>query len=416
VASRTIEHRLTASTVASPAARLAGMASAELHDSLRRSPARRDRDSPQPGSAPLHHEPAAVALLPDRRRLALRFALVAAVIGGLVLAISSLPGLGDVRAQLAHASPGWLVLALAFEAASCLACVVVLRAVFCRRMPWRLSYDVSMAAQGTNVLLPTGGAGGLAVVAWALRRTGMPAERIGRRTVAFYVLTSAVNFATAAVAGGLLALGVLAGGGSVALTAGPALAAALVIAGVLSLPRALSSRAATTARAGRAGRVLAIVRGALNGGVRDAVALARSGNPQIVGGAIGYMAFDVAALGATFAAIGELPPIGLLLLAYVVGQLGGLIPLPGGVGGADGGLIAALVVYGTPLASAAAAVLAYRAFQLGLPALLGALSLARLPGVVERAPDTAALCEPRRRQAAAGALPGATGSRRLASA
>ncbi|MEY2516587.1 MAG: putative heme transporter [bacterium] len=394
------------------------MAPTHVHPALRRTAEGSRRDSPEPVSASVPHEPAAVALLPDRHRLAVRVALVAAVVGALVLAISSLPGLGDVRAQLAGASPRLLALALAFEALSCLACVVVLRAVFCRRMPWRLSYDVAMAAQGTNVLLPTGGAGGLAVVAWALRRTGMPAERIGRRTVAFYVLTSSVNFATAAVAGALLTVGVLAGGDSVALTAGPAVAAALVIAAVLSLPRLLASRGVTQPRAGRAGRVLATVRGALDGGVRDARVLVRSGNPQIIGGAVGYMAFDVAALGATFAAIGPLPPIGVLLLAYVVGQLGGLIPLPGGVGGADGGLIAALVVYGTPLASAAAAVLAYRAFQLGLPALLGAVSLARLPGVVERAPDTSPPCEPRQRQplpALAGAA-GAAGSRRLASA
>ena len=121
----------------------------------------------------------------------------------------------------------------------------------------------------------------------------------------------------------------------------------------------------------------------------------RSGNPQIIGGAIGYMAFDVAALAAAFAAIGVVPPIGVLLLAYVVGQLGNLIPLPGGVGGADGGLIAALVLYGTPLGGAAAAVLAYRAFQLGLPALLGGLAVLRLPGVVERAPDTGELARRR---------------------
>ncbi len=94
------------------------------------------------------------------------------------------------------------------------------------------------------------------------------------------------------------------------------------------------------------------------------------------------MCFDVAALGAAFAALGSLPPIGVLLLAYVLGQLGGLLPLPGGVGGADGGLIAALAVYGIPLAEAAAAVLAYRAFQLGLPALLGTLAVTRMPDVL----------------------------------
>ena len=88
------------------------------------------------------------------------------------------------------------------------------------------------------------------------------------------------------------------------------------------------------------------------------------------------------------------PELGVLLLAYPLGQLGGLIPLPGGLGGTDGGLIGALVLYGTPLAAAAAAVLAYRVFQLGLPALLGAGALARLPRTVRREPGAAASCNP----------------------
>jgi uncharacterized membrane protein YbhN (UPF0104 family) len=251
-----------------------------------------------------------------------------------------------------------------------------------------------MAAQGTNVLLPSGGAGGLALAAWALRRTGMAGDRLARRTVAFYVLTSSVNFLTAAVVGGLLATGILAGAHSLLWTAGPALAAVVTIAVVLALPRLLALTRPLQG-GGRAGRALAAVDSALDAGLADARLLVRTGNPQILLGVIGFMAFDVAALGAAFAAIGGLPPIGVLLLAYVLGQLGGLIPLPGGVGGSDGGLIAALVLYGTPLSSAAAAVLAYRAFQLGLPALLGGVALARLPGVVERAPDTGPLCERR---------------------
>ena len=339
-------------------------------------------------TASSHDAPAAVGLLPDRRRLALRLALVVAVLGAVVFAISSLPGLGDVRSRLAEASPSWLVLALVLEIASCLAFVVAFRAIFYRRMPWKLSYEVGIAVQGTNVLLPSGGAGGLAVAAWALRRGGMPAERIVRRGVAMFMLTSSVNFATAVLAGGLLALGILSGGGSLAFTAGPAIAAAIVIAGVIALPRMLASPTVSSApRSGRAGRVVAWLRRALHGGIGDAIVLARTGNPQIILGSIGYMVLDVATLAAAFAAIGTVPPVGVLLLAYVVGQLGALIPLPGGIGGADGGLIAALVLYGTPLASAAAAVLAFRAFQLGVPALLGGLALARLPGVVERAPD-----------------------------
>jgi uncharacterized membrane protein YbhN (UPF0104 family) len=328
-------------------------------------------------------EPAAAALLPDRRRLAVRLALVAAALALLALAVTSLPGLGDVRARLSDAAPGWLAAAAALQLASCLAFVAAFRGVFCHRLPWRLSYEVAMAAQGTNVLLPSGGAGGLALAAWALKRTGMPSERLARRTVAFYVLTSSVNFFTAVIAGIALAIG----GGALVWTAGPAATSVLVICAVLALPR-LAARP----REGRTGRVL----GALGSGIQDAVRLARAGHPLILAGAIGFMAFDLLALGAAFTAIGALPPVGVLALAYVVGQLGGLVPVPGGVGGADGGLIAALVLYGTPLSSAAAAVLAYRAFQLGLPALLGALAVVRLPRALDRAPDVGALCESRR--------------------
>jgi len=332
-------------------------------------------------------EPATVDLLPSRRRLALRLALVMAVLAALAFAVSSLPGLGEVRARLSDASPGWLAAAAMLQVLSCLAFVVAFRGVFCRHLPWRLSYEVGMAAQGTNVLLPSGGAGGLALAAWALSRTGMPTERLARRTVAFYVLTSSVNFLTAVIAGVALALA----GGALLWTAGPALAAGLVIGAVLALPR-LAARP----RAGRRGQVLT----ALSAGIGDAVRLARPGNPLILAGAIGFMVFDLLALGAAFAALGALPPLGVLAMAYVLGQLGGLIPLPGGVGGADGGLIAALALYGTPLGTAAAAVLAYRAFQLGLPALLGALAVVRLPRVLDHAPDVATLCEPRVRERA----------------
>jgi uncharacterized membrane protein YbhN (UPF0104 family) len=78
-------------------------------------------------------------------------------------------------------------------------------------MSWRFSYQLGMAEQATNVLLPTGGAGGLALGAWALRQGGMAAEHIGRRSVAFFVLTSIPNFACAAVLGPLLLMGLFSG-------------------------------------------------------------------------------------------------------------------------------------------------------------------------------------------------------------
>ncbi len=327
-------------------------------------------------------------VLPDRRTLGLRLAAVAAGLALLGLAALSLPGLDDVGARLSGASPAWLGFALILQAASCLAFVAVFRGVFSRHLPWRLSYEVAMAAQGTNVLLPAGGASGLLLGGWALGRTGMPATRIARRSVSFFLITSSVNFVTAVVAGAALALGVLPSDVGVALTAGPAGLAALTIACVLALPRALP-RWTRAGSQSRWGRWTAAGGAALVDGITDARTLVRSGHPGVVGGAIGYMALDLLALAAAFQAVGHGPGIGVLALAYVVGQLGGLVPVPGGIGGADGGLIAVLVLYGSPLGAAAAAVLAYRVFQLGLPAVLGAIAVARLPGVLRRAPRLA---------------------------
>jgi uncharacterized protein (TIRG00374 family) len=61
-------------------------------------------------------------------------------------------------------------------------------------------------------------------------------------------------------------------------------------------------------------------------------------------------------------------------MAYLVGQLGGLLPIPGGIGGIDGGLIGTFVVFGAPAASATAAVLAYRIILFWIPLILGAVA------------------------------------------
>ena len=92
------------------------------------------------------------------------------------------------------------------------------------------------------------------------------------------------------------------------------------------------------------------------------------------------------------------------MLAYTIGHAGALLPTPGGVGGTEGGLIGMFVVYGTPVDVAAAAVLAYRVFQLGLPAILGALSMLRI---------RALLADESRREAVAAAFEQAREAGRL---
>jgi uncharacterized membrane protein YbhN (UPF0104 family) len=328
----------------------------------------------------------------DTRHLLRRVAQVAAVAAVVALAIAALPGLGDVRERFADARPGWVAVAALLELGSVVSYVVAFRGVFCRRLPWGFSAQIALAEQAANVLLPAGGAGGLALGAWALRRGGMPVAHIARRSVAFFVLTSSVNFFLAVIAGVALALGVLPGDAPPALALVPAALAAATIAGVLLLPRLLPDE--PVARGGRVRRFLVGSLRAVADGVRDAVALVRARDPLVILGSIGYLAFDAAALAATFAAFGGGPPLGVFLLAYVLGQLGGLIPVPGGLGGTDGGLVGAFVLFGTPLSTATAAVLAYRSFQLGLPALLGTAAFVRLQRTLARAEAPAAMCAP----------------------
>jgi len=331
------------------------------------------------------------------RRIGLGLLLIAIV----ALLIAILPGIGEVRERFADARPGWLVVMVVLELCSCLSYVVAFRGVFCRRLEWRFSYEVGMAEQGTNVLVPAGGVGGLALGAWVLRQSGMSSERIARRSVSFFVLTSIPNFLCASV------LGILIGSGVIA-TVGPRVVAAIfgglalaVMILVVALPRSLRrvgpDREGPLREDGLWTRVRRLARraaGAVAGGVGDAGMLLRQRPPYALGGAIGYMGFDVLALAASFEAFGLGPSFGAFVFAYVIGQLGGLVPLPGGIGGIEGGLIGALALYGSPLAQATAAVLAYRVVQLGLPAILGSVAFLQLRHRLGREETPAALCEP----------------------
>ena len=122
-------------------------------------------------------------------------------------------------------------------------------------------------------------------------------------------------------------------------------------------------------------------------GVRTSLTLVLHGDPLLIFGSVSYFAFDVASLACMFQAFGGgAPDIGLFILAYALGHAGALLPTPGGVGGTEGGLIGMFVAYGTSLPLAAAAVVGYRVFQLGLPALFGALALIRVQQVLAHPP------------------------------
>lgn len=316
---------------------------------------------------------------------------------GLVVVLIVLvgPGLGALRDRLGDASPGWLVAAAVMELLSTLSYVVIFRSVFCAKMSWRLSYQIGMSEQAANSILPAGGAGGLALGAWALNRGGMSAAHIGRRSVAFFLLTSLANVGTLVVFALLFATGVLAGDTNQALTYGFGAAGLLAAVVVLLLPvigRLLAPRSALPDHAGRIRVAIQHVRNAIGDGVRDSLVLLRRRSPGVLIGSFGYMGFDIAALLFCFRAFGHSPPVPIVILAYIIGQLGGLVPLPGGIGGTEGGLIGLLALYNAPLASATVAVLAYRALALWMPALLGSVAFVQLRATLRRDERATAGC------------------------
>jgi uncharacterized membrane protein YbhN (UPF0104 family) len=282
-----------------------------------------------------------------------------------------------VRHLLTEARPEWVALAVAFEAMSCVSYVLLFRPVFCQSMPWRTSWEIGLVELGAGSIVPASGAGGLALGAWILSRGGMPAERIARRSVAFFLIKSSVNFIAVAVLGTVMALGLVGPELSLWLTALPAAGALLVIAAVLVVPR-LGPGAPVPPDAGKLRKALREVRKALVVGTREAVELVRSRNLLVIAGALGYWAWDNAVLWATFHAFDYSPPITVILMGYLIGQLGGLLPLPGGIGGIDLGLIGVLIAYGTSAAGTAAAVFAYHVILFWLPLVIGGVAFAML--------------------------------------
>jgi uncharacterized protein (TIRG00374 family) len=341
--------------------------------------------------------------MPDElhpRHLLVRVAEIAAIIAVVIIAINALPGLDEVKTRLTNAAPGWVVAIVAAQVGSCAGYLLVFRETFCTQMPWGLSYDIAMSELAANSLLPAGGAGGLALGVWALRQAGLPTSHIARRSVAFFVVTSAANFFTLIVVGLAVFIGVLSGRNSALLSLVPAL---ITAAGVLlvvvspKLLRALGERGADKEHGNWRGRAQQLLHTLLKtgaDGVEQAIALLRAHSFGVIVGSFAYMAFDIAALGFAFAAVGNEPPLGVLVLGYLIGQLGNLVPLPGGVGGTEGALVGMFALYGVNVSDAAAAVLLYRLFQLTIPALLGAPAFVMLRRKLTRADRPALVCAP----------------------
>jgi len=208
-----------------------------------------------------------------------------------------------------------------------------------------------------------------------LRSKGISADRIARRSVLIFVLTSAVNVGAVVVIGVPMWLGLLPGSRKVALTLLPAIAALATIAGTLLLA-AWARRAATRDSLQGGRRAIALT--ALADGVSDALRLIREHDWRLLG-AVAYWLLDNVALYACLAAFGDAPSFWVVAMAYLVGMLANSIPIPGGMIAVEGGLVGMLLLFGVrPASHVVVAVVIYRAISLWIPAVIGSLAFLSL--------------------------------------
>jgi uncharacterized membrane protein YbhN (UPF0104 family) len=295
------------------------------------------------------------------------------LLGGMLAAV---PGLRSVAERITDANTAWVGLAVVLELLSCAGYVVLFDLVF-GRLGRRLRSRLPLAELAVNSVVSLSGVGGLALGAWVLRSKGVSVERIAKRSVLLFILTSAVNVAAVALIGIPMWLGLLPGSRNALLTLLPALLALATILATLALAawaRRMSAEHPTGIGAGRTGVALI----AVSGGVHDALSLIRHGDVRLLG-AVGYWLFDNLALYACLAAFGPKPGVWVVAMAYLVGMLANAIPIPAGLVAVESGLVGMLLLFGVrPAGAVIGAVVVYRAISLWVPATLGTLAFVSL--------------------------------------
>jgi uncharacterized protein (TIRG00374 family) len=328
-----------------------------------------------------------------RKRLIGFGLFVVSSIAFLYFVLPKIVGLHDAWDRISRGDLRWLALAGAFEVLSFLGYVALFRAVFVRgesRIDWLESYEITMAGLAATRLFATAGAGGVALTAWALRRSGMDGRLVACRMIAFLGILYGVYMATLVIDGLGLWFGVFPGSAPFAITVIPAIFGASVIAVFLAvslLPgdaeRLVGRWTSGAGRLGRVARRLAAAPASAATGIRTALRLTRSRDPSLLG-AVAWWGFDIATLWACFHAFGGSPPTAVIVMAYFVGMVGNTLPLPGGIGGVDGGMIGAFSAFGVPVELSVVSVLAYRVFAFWLPTLPGAIAYLQLRRTVQR--------------------------------
>ncbi len=325
-----------------------------------------------------------------RRRVSRTALLVLVLLIGIYFLFPRLVGLGDALSKLSDADPLWIAVAIAFNVAAFATYIALFKAVVggnVMRLSWRETYEINMAALGATRLFSAGGAGGIALTYWALRKAGMGRHDVARRMVAFLTLQYAFYPLALILFGVLLRTGAMNGEASVELTIVPAaVAGLLLIAGLLValIPADLGRRVAPFLHGERGQAIakgVAKVPATVGEGFRFALSLfahpSRGGLAVL--GAAGFWATNIGILWASFHAFGVHVPLAVVVQGFFLGMVANLFPFaPAGVGAVDAGMIGAFVLFGLPEETVFPAILIYRTAAFWMPIPFGTVAFFQL--------------------------------------
>lgn len=333
---------------------------------------------PPTGASAQHHRHTLHALGQARGNLQ-RWALK--LFGYVVLAyllLRLIPSLKQALHSLEQVEWQWLLAALVLETLSEIGFVVSWRAIVDRDNVLegggrgrRLSSRVAWAQLGGGLLVPGGSYAGVGVGAWILHRLGMPLKLIAERQFSLSFLNTAVDALALIVCGVGLAVGIFAGKRDLTLTLLPAVVAAAALGAAIVVARR-ATHYGERRRVNHPRVATAVV--TLADAVEDTDQLLfHRRDWRSILGAVAYLGFDVLVLWIAFSAINvhPVPSFAAVLMAYIIGALGGSLPLPAGIG-AVGGIAGFLILYGIGRDAAVAAAVLYGAISLIVPLVVGA--------------------------------------------
>jgi uncharacterized protein (TIRG00374 family) len=332
----------------------------------------------------------------DPKRIVQTLVVVGLLLVAIYLLFPRLVGLESSFRRLGQGDPLWIAIALALCVGSFFSYVALFRGVVGERvmhLEWRESYQITMAGLAATRLFSAGGAGGIILTYWALRKAGMPRRQTACRMVAFLVLLYAVYMLALIIAGILLRTGVINGADPIGLTIVPAAIAGIVVVVFLLIaliPEDFERRMASFTRGYRFRAFvhrLASAPATLASGTRTAIDFVR--NPERGGlavlGAVGFWATNVGILWASFHAFDVQVPLGVVIQGFFIGMVANLFPFaPGGVGAVDAGMIGTFVLFGIPSSAVFPAILVYRLIAFWLPIPPGIVAFLQLRKTVTR--------------------------------